>query len=74
MRKAPWSDAEVERLRLWQTDGRFHPFTCPGDRAECYGQRELIPTTEGWKCACGEYRQDWAHDLMFGTLPPRSET
>jgi hypothetical protein len=64
MIKAPWSDEVVERLKAWQADDRFHPFTCPGDKPGCKRHRELIPTNEGWVCACGEYRQDWAHDFM----------
>lgn len=24
----------------------------------------LIPTTEGWICPCGKYKQNWCHDFM----------
>lgn len=24
----------------------------------------LIPTTEGWVCPCGRYKQNWCHDIM----------
>ena len=64
--RVPWSDAQVEALNGWQAAGRFHPFTCPGDKPECDGRRELVATAEGWVCRCGEYRQDWAHGFMAG--------
>ena len=51
----------VAMLNLHQQDERFHPYTCPGDFDECENQRKLIPTNDGWVCACGKYTQDWAH-------------
>lgn len=68
--KAPWTEEQVEALKRYQADGRFHPFTCPGEGLGCGDHRELIPTTGGWVCACGRYRQDWAHGFMFA-LPPK---
>ena len=58
---APWDDETVARLKAWQEDARWHPYTCPGNRPHCHFDRNLIPTREGWVCACGEYKQDWAH-------------
>lgn len=61
MKKAPWSPETVEALNRHQQDGRFHPYTCPGDKPECHAQRDLIATADGWICQCGAYKQDWAH-------------
>ena len=59
---APWSDSEVEQLRQLQGNPMFHGYTCPGGRdCRAPGHRLLVPTTEGWVCVCGDYRQDWAH-------------
>lgn len=60
-RKRLWSEEKVNALNRRQNDGRFHPYTCPGDRPECEGRRNLIATKDGWVCRCGEYKQDWAH-------------
>jgi hypothetical protein len=61
--KAPWSQEKVDELNRHQADGRFHPYTCPGDRPECRDQTDLtiIATVDGWVCKCGKYKQDWAH-------------
>jgi len=67
-----WTDEQVANLNAYQKDRRFHPFTCPGDNTHCQNQRDLIATREGWVCACGEYRQNWAHDFMLAPLPPPS--
>jgi hypothetical protein len=59
--KTPWSDDQVKALNDRQKDGRFHPYTCPGNKIECEKHRSLIATKDGWVCACGEYKQGWAH-------------
>jgi hypothetical protein len=69
-KEAPWTDGQVKALNEWQTSSAFHPFTCPGDFAHCKNQRELIATRQGWVCACGQYKQTWAHDFML--KPQRS--
>lgn len=69
MIRAPWTQQQVDALNAFQVDGRFHPFTCPGEFPMCKLKRELTATTEGWTCACGQYRQDWAHDMMLD--PPK---
>lgn len=57
MRKAPWTDVEIQNLRDYQTCGIFHPFTGEG----C----DLIPTPAGWvEREGGPVVQDWAHDWM----------
>ena len=59
---APWSDEQVERLRQHQGNPLFHGYTCPGDHPDCKDHRLLLPTSDGWVCVCGRYKQDWAHD------------
>lgn len=66
--KAPWTDEQVEKLNDFQTCGRVHPFTCPGN-SRC-PQLKLTATNEGWVCACGEYKQNWAHSFMARGAPP----
>ena len=61
MRKAPWSQEEVDALNAYQKEGSFHPYTCPGNFPDCKDHRELIATEDGWVCACGKYKQDWSH-------------
>lgn len=64
--KTVWTDEQIENLNYWQSNGQFHPFTCPGNYPECHDRRELIATKNGWVCQCGKYTQDWAHDFMMG--------
>jgi len=76
MTKQPWTQEQVDRLNAYQHSGRFHPFTCGNDRGDeahrSYAEERgedwglLIATPEGWKCPVCDYRQDWAHDFMFG--------
>lgn len=61
MRKAPWSQDFVDALNASQERRDRHPYTCPGDKPWCEKHRNLIATTDGWVCQCGEYKQDWAH-------------
>jgi hypothetical protein len=74
--RAPWTPYQVDRLNAWQQDGRFHPFTCGGDRMDDahteyqakhggdFGQ--MVAEADGWRCPVCGYRQDWAHDFMAG--------
>lgn len=59
----PWSREQVKALNRQQADERYHPYTCPGDKPDCADRRLLVATTHGWVCQCGEYSQDWAHEL-----------
>jgi len=59
--KAPWPQETVDKLNQYQNAGQFHPFTCPGNKPDCEKHRNLIATTDGWVCQCGEYKQDWTH-------------
>jgi hypothetical protein len=60
---------EILRLNKWQTNGQFHPFTCPnrsdGNHREFNGDLgALVATTRGWICPWCSYNQDWAHSYM----------
>jgi len=66
--KAPWSPQQVDALNHWQALGYVHEFTC-GNEHE--GSRILFATRQGWICAHCDYRQDWAHQSMFGPRPDR---
>jgi hypothetical protein len=61
--KPIWTEDEVSELNSRQKDGRFHPYTCPGDKVSCKDQRDLIATPNGWVCQCGKYTQGWAHGV-----------
>lgn len=77
MTKAPFTDEQVKNLNDFQAFGRFHPFTCGGNRsseahrayAEVHGGDlgQLVATNEGWRCPVCDYRQDWAHGFMADT-------
>lgn len=55
---AIWNQEQVDKLNRWQSDGRFHPFTC-----EC--GNVLTATVGGWVCSkCPDYHQDWAWAFM----------
>lgn len=75
----PWTAEEVEALNAFQTDGRFHPFTCgnkdrhpqiehPSGWTETVGE-VLVATEHGWTCTHCDYTQKWAHQFM---AQPRS--
>lgn len=65
---APWTATQVSKLNRLQADPRFHGYTCPGpvDEPGCTEQSKLRATEHGWVCACGLYRQLWAHDIEGG--------
>jgi hypothetical protein len=60
--KAPWTDEQIKALEEYQTDGRFHPYTCGSNHK---GLRILTPTKDGWVCKYCEYKQDWCHSFHF---------
>lgn len=72
--RAPWDDATVEQLNLYQKVPFFHPYTCPREHPH---QTDLLATTDGWVCPqqhCG-YTQDWAHaSSVSGLLQYDEET
>lgn len=61
--KAPFSKEEVKNLKRFQKNPEVHPFTCP--TTSCDFAKKLIPTTEGMKCPCGKYQQDWVYRSMI---------
>jgi ssDNA-binding Zn-finger/Zn-ribbon topoisomerase 1 len=63
---APWTDAQVEALNLFQMADYFHPFTCPHDHGD-QQDRVLRATPAGWVCPHCDYTQTWAHDFMLET-------
>ena len=79
--RTPWNDETVARLNEHQSDGRFHPYTCGGDRMDdahrAYQSRyggdfgQLVATRDGWFCPACDYRQTWAHPLP--SPPPVKE-
>lgn len=74
---APWTDAEVENLREWQTYGFVHPFTCPNRNNKNKPKHRiyendlgtLVPTNKGWVCRDCNYTQDWCHPIMLEPVP-----
>ena len=73
---APWSEEVIARLNRWQACNFVHSFTCLGMRSNgkrCL-QRDLAATPDGWVCACGTYKQDWAHSSMAEREPPTFES
>lgn len=56
----PWTEIQVERLRLRQQTNMLHPYTCMK-----HSHRALTPTTNGWVCGAPgcDYSQNWAHDI-----------
>lgn len=51
---APFTQSEVEGLKLWQL--YYHPYTC-----KC--KNDLTPSTKGWYCTNCDYTQNWCHDF-----------
>lgn len=60
---------QVDSLNRYQSDGRFHPFTC-GNRKDIQkthadGEGILVATEDGWICPYCDYKQEWAHEFML---------
>jgi hypothetical protein len=65
--KSPFTDEQIEELNKYQHSGKFHPFTCGGNRTDekhLDGEGILVATKQGWICPYCDYTQDWAHDFM----------
>lgn len=63
----PWTDQQVANLNAYQRSGRFHPFTCGGNRTDekhLDGEGLLIASNNGWHCPYCDYTQTWAHSFM----------
>lgn len=73
----PWTEDQVASLNLFQSEGRFHPFT--GKRKENGEETVLIATKDGWvEELGGPVVQTWAHAFMadgswMGDIPKGSE-
>lgn len=74
--KAPFTPEQIEALNRYQTDARYHAFTCGRNRtdaahrayAEARDQSDygiLVATRDGWECPVCGYTQDWAHGFML---------
>lgn len=62
--RPPWTNEEVVALNKFQSDGSWHPFTCPNDTS-----KSLIATKDGWVCPDKDYTQFWALDFMLEDSP-----
>jgi len=62
----PWSDEEVELLNKYQILGKFHPYTCGGNRC----RNILLATRDGWVCTKCDYTQNWAHAMTLDVVRP----
>lgn len=73
MNDAIWTPEQVKCLFDYQSNGNFHPFTCPNrdeGHPEIAGDTGmLVPTRRGWICPFCDYTQDWAHAFMMRPLP-----
>ena len=52
----PFNDLQVERLKKYQDNPNWHPYTC-------HNGHKLIPERGGLKCYACEYTQTWCHDF-----------
>jgi hypothetical protein len=51
---APWSKKQVDKLKEWQNNDLFHPYTC-------WCGEDLIPKESGWVCKKCDHTQNWCH-------------
>jgi hypothetical protein len=57
---APFTDAQVDNLNLFQKFPFVHPFTCDNDNC----RENLVAIKEGLLCPRCGYKQDWAWGYM----------
>lgn len=65
--KKPFTKEHIAALNEYQKSGKFHPFTCGGNRTDknhLDGEGILVATEDGWICPYCDYKQDWAHEFM----------
>lgn len=59
-----FSEEDIEYLKKYQDNGRFHPYTCCSYngcvRSDVNNWGTLIPTNNKWVCPCGKYTQDYS--------------
>jgi hypothetical protein len=57
------SKDEIDILKQYQKEGRFHPYTCCSYKGCKRGVEnnwgELIPTEDKWVCPCSKYKQEY---------------
>jgi hypothetical protein len=57
---------QLDALNAFQHSGRFHPFTCGGNRTDekhLDGEGILEATPDGWKCPYCDYTQSFGHPV-----------
>lgn len=73
--RAPWSQETADALNRFQRNGKFHPFTCAGDRTDAFHAAAVVNYSlsdagqlhailNGWVCKGCSYTQDWAFAFM----------
>lgn len=68
---APFSKDQIDYLIDWQSNDKYHPYTCENYHA---GDRSLIPSETGWHCPHCDYKQSWAYvpeQIFFGSDPTK---
>lgn len=62
--KIVFTQEQVDKLNKYQKSGKFHPYTCGGNRTDedhLDGEGILVATKYGWICPYCDYKQKWAH-------------
>jgi hypothetical protein len=62
IKKAPFTQEEIDVLNEHQKNREFHPYTCGGNRKDAKhldGEGVLVATEDGWKCPFCDYKQNW---------------
>lgn len=62
IKKAPFTQEEIDVLNEHQRNHEFHPYTCGGNRKDAKhldGEGVLVATEDGWICPFCDYKQDW---------------
>lgn len=58
--RAPFTAEQVANINEYQEQGRFHPFTCGGEKC----RETLVAHEDGLHCPKCDYRQFWVWDMM----------
>lgn len=61
-------EENLEYLRKYQSNGKFHPYTCCShngcERGTQNNWGTLIPTSDKWVCPCGKYTQEYSNSEL----------